>query len=251
MALFSAATVSIEIVSLVGLQVLVTLLCVISLVTNMGLVTHILITVPAVAINILLFKDIWLSITTYRANFAQNKLSLLMGGLFLAVILIQVIKTPFGYDAGLYHAQTIQWFAEYKAIFGLGNLHGNLAFNSNFHLLAAFFSLSFLKLHSYQQVLGSYIILVFTLHAFPKIIHHKTVTSIFYVGTLLFIFIYFRNWINSPSPDIPATIYILLLVSILLEKIETNSIRILDSMYAIFIFLAIFVWKQNRFSQYR
>lgn len=237
--LFSDSIITIEIVSLLGLQVLVTLLCIISLVTNMGLITHVLVTIPAVAINIFLFKDILLSITNYRRNFTQNKLFWFIGILFLTIIFIQVVKDPFGYDAGMYHAQTIQWFANYKAIFGLGNLHGNLAFNSNFHLLAAFFSLSFLKLHSFQQVLGSYIILLFTLHAFPKIVHYKNITSIFYSGSLLFITIYFRDSINSPSPDISATIYILLLFSMLLEKINTNSISILDNNYAIFIFVAI------------
>jgi hypothetical protein len=205
----------------------------------MGLLTHLVIFIPAIILCFYFYKQSIQSIRIYLQNFTKNKFYWLFCTLFLAVILIQVVKKPFGYDAGLYHAQTIQWFANYKVIFGLGNLHGNLAFNSNFHLLAAFFSFSFLKIHSFQQVLGSYMILLFSLHCLARANQYDKAYRLFYLGNLLFIFIYFRDWINTPSPDIAATIYTLLIFSILLEKAVKNILHELDSNYAILIFLSI------------
>jgi hypothetical protein len=244
------ATQSFEFVSLLGLLVMGSILCISSIFVNMGLQTHLFMTIPAILSLFYLRKEAIESISYYFRYFSKNKYYWIFCSLFFLIIGIQVLKTPFGYDAGLYHAQTILWFANYKAIIGLGNIHGNLAFNSNFHLLAAFFSMSFLQIHSFQQVVGSYMLFMFTLHCLAKVFTSKNSHSIFYIGTLLFLFIYFRDWINTPSPDIPATIYILLSISILLQKAQNsqnlynisrenhNTLQTLDTNYAALLLIA-------------
>jgi hypothetical protein len=42
-------------------------------------------------------------------------------------------------DTGLYHLSSVRWNASYPIIYGLGNLHGRLAYNSSFFLYAALF----------------------------------------------------------------------------------------------------------------
>ena len=38
---------------------------------------------------------------------------------------------PNAFDSGVYHVPTVQWYTHYPAVFGLGNLHDRLAFNSS------------------------------------------------------------------------------------------------------------------------
>jgi hypothetical protein len=43
----------------------------------------------------------------------------------------------FDYDTGLYHAQAVRWLNEHGSVFGLGNLHARLGFNSLWLVVAA------------------------------------------------------------------------------------------------------------------
>ncbi len=51
------------------------------------------------------------------------------------------IGGPTESDTLLYHAQIVKWIKEYPIVPGLGNLHGRLAYNSSFHVLASFFDI--------------------------------------------------------------------------------------------------------------
>jgi hypothetical protein len=57
--------------------------------------------------------------------------------LFRIGYLLSNPELPFGYDTGLYHAQTVRWINEYGTPPGLGNLHPRLAFNSSWLAFAA------------------------------------------------------------------------------------------------------------------
>jgi len=73
------------------------------------------------------------------------------------VILLALLLTfqsavgPYNYDTGLYHLQSVKWIEQYRAVPGLGNIHGRLAFGSLLFPLAALSSLDDLlpeRLHS-------------------------------------------------------------------------------------------------------
>lgn len=66
------------------------------------------------------------------------------GSLYLVLILtvmalLSFCSTfpPIHYDTELYHLNAVKWVCSYPAIPGIVNLHGRLAFNSSFHLVAA------------------------------------------------------------------------------------------------------------------
>ena len=57
---------------------------------------------------------------------------------------ILIASGPVGYhDTGMYHAQAVKWINEYGTVYGLGNLHYRLAFNSSWFYFAAFFDILF------------------------------------------------------------------------------------------------------------
>ena len=55
---------------------------------------------------------------------------------------ILIASGQVGYhDTGMYHAQAVKWINEYGTVYGLGNLHYRLAFNSSWFYFAAFFDI--------------------------------------------------------------------------------------------------------------
>ncbi|MDH3554368.1 MAG: hypothetical protein OES18_00790 [Deltaproteobacteria bacterium] len=57
---------------------------------------------------------------------------------------ILIASGQVGYhDTGMYHAQAVKWINEYGTVYGLGNLHYRLAFNSSWFYFAAFFDILF------------------------------------------------------------------------------------------------------------
>ena len=67
--------------------------------------------------------------------------------IYLIVFLVMAYGTSHGYqhyDTGYYHAQAIRWIETYGSVYGLGNLHTCLAYNSAAFPLSAFYSFSFL-----------------------------------------------------------------------------------------------------------
>ncbi|EMO63800.1 hypothetical protein LEP1GSC133_1179, partial [Leptospira borgpetersenii serovar Pomona str. 200901868] len=50
--------------------------------------------------------------------------------LLSALIFFLYPPSPFAYDSGLYHIQSIKWIQEYSVVPGLANLHGRFGFNS-------------------------------------------------------------------------------------------------------------------------
>ena len=67
--------------------------------------------------------------------------------LYLFVFLLMAYGTSHGlmhYDSDLYHAQAIRWIEEYGVIYGLGNLHLRLGYNSASFAVSALYSFGFL-----------------------------------------------------------------------------------------------------------
>jgi hypothetical protein len=59
-------------------------------------------------------------------------------GLVLVWLANRALESPLWYDSGLYHFTLIRWANESALPFGLGNLHGRLAFNQSFFVYVAF-----------------------------------------------------------------------------------------------------------------
>jgi hypothetical protein len=59
-------------------------------------------------------------------------------GLVLVWLANRALESPLWYDSGLYHFTLIRWANEHALPFGLGNLHGRLAFNQSFFVYVAF-----------------------------------------------------------------------------------------------------------------
>ena len=84
-------------------------------------------------------------------------LSFLVALLILAAI--NIPSTPFFYDTGLYHLQSIDWLERSTKIFGLANLHSRFGFNSIWLIDAAVIDL-FHKSHALIFIVNS---LLFTI----------------------------------------------------------------------------------------
>lgn len=108
--------------------------------------------------SVFLLDAIWMFIIYKELkNWIKGiKRQFLITRLFLvAVVGIIVLIAASGkiglYDTSLYHAQAIRWIEEYGVVYGLGNLHTRLAYNSSFLCLQALFSFRYLigkSLHS-------------------------------------------------------------------------------------------------------
>jgi hypothetical protein len=144
-----------------------------------------------------------------KINKSKDWLWLLISFFYFLLIIIQSVKEPFVTDTGLYHAQTIKWFETFKVVKGIGNLHGRLAFNSSFHLICAVFGFSFVKAATLYNTVQSFLLLFLGFYLLKNIRQERKPPIRFvYSATLLLIVIFYRDWVSSPSPDIPATIFI-------------------------------------------
>lgn len=134
--------------------------------------------------------------------------------LVLSVILIYSLSIPYKhlYDPFLYHLQSLMWTEQYSVVPGLGNLHGRLAFNSNYLLLSTLFSY---HPDYYMPVfaLSGLCLIVFSCWLIAKMDKLKSDISsiILYLALFIFIFI-FRHNISTTSTDLLAGIFVLYIV---------------------------------------
>jgi hypothetical protein len=124
--------------------------------------------------------------------------------IYFLLLLFFALLYPTISDTGLYHAQNIQWIANFKIVPGLGNLHGRFAFNNHSFLEEALFSFSFLKQGNFH-LLNSY--LLFILSATLILSVWKTTASnparsLLYAGLLILIQVFYLKSVSSPTPDI-------------------------------------------------
>jgi len=146
------------------------------------------------------------------------------------LVLVHAAQPPVFPDSALYHAQFIQWMHRYPVVPGLGNLRGQLAFNSHAHLLAAFFSPAgpLGRGPAFQQTVSS---LGFLLVAVQHVrrageqlrVGGRPWLAIFYLGSLVLLLMVLRPWISSPLADSTAAVLGLLLLGILLEMPRLSS----------------------------
>ena len=150
---------------------------------------------------------------------------------FIVVFLIVLENSthaPSNPDTGLYHAQTIHWFEEYRAVPGLGNLHTRLAFNSSWLVLNASLSLAFLGLQSFHLV-GAVLFLSSILYfaeGLDALIRKRLSVAI--VLKVLFLplsFYLFGSEISSPGTDVPVSLITWCILIMWVEMFEFQSRR--------------------------
>jgi hypothetical protein len=152
----------------------------------------------------------------------------------LIVLLVLVVLTtlengshsPTNPDTGIYHAQAIKWIETYPAVPGLGNLHSRLAYDSNWLVLNAFFSFSFLRLRSFHVLPGAFLVigLIYLLGGTYRLLKgNVTVTDILKTLVIPLIFYTLRTQISSPGTDFPVQVWMWVIIAIGLELIEIKK----------------------------
>lgn len=123
-------------------------------------------------------------------------------------LLLSTAKQPLHYDTDLYHAPTIRWLENYPIVPGLANLHYRFGYNSNWHLLSAFFGFNFFDFQT-LHVLNGWLVWIFGLFAFSLIIKESNTKadqkSWSAFGLIVFILVcpHFTEHLSSPTTDFP------------------------------------------------
>ena len=131
-------------------------------------------------------------------------------GIVLFVLLIIVglclksLQAPRNFDSALYHFQTIRWLNEFPIVYGLGNLHGRLAFNQSYFNLLAFLQIEPLTSKGYAAAAVFMILLcacsVYRLyHALSK--GNGWIVLLLVVGLGLTL-----DQLSSPTPDLAISV---------------------------------------------
>ena len=154
---------SVDLMIMLGLCFLTVYAQLFSLFYKVGALATALLLVADILIFLLLRKEIWKEIKSWREITGKKYVLLCLG--FLGLVLLILSSTGMThYDTYLYHAQSIHWIEDYGIVPGLGNLHNRLAYNSSVFSLQALFSLRFLAGQSLHSVNG-FVALVFIAYA--------------------------------------------------------------------------------------
>ncbi|MFA6082413.1 MAG: hypothetical protein WC773_03310 [Patescibacteria group bacterium] len=144
--------------------------------------------------------------------------------IFAAFFITQTIQPIQNYDTGLYHAQAIRWLEQFGTVPGLGNLHFRLAMSSGWFVSGALFSFSFLKTQSFH-VINGWLILMSTLYLLTNWNFKKPdISTIAKLCALPLMFFLFTTDVATPSPDVPAAIFVVLSILFVLEKLDDKVI---------------------------
>lgn len=147
--------------------------------------------------------------------------------MFALLVFLTVLENgthaPGNPDTGIYHAQAIRWMETFPAVPGLGNLHSRFAFNSNWLVINAFFSFSFLGIRSFHVLPGVFLLvsMSYLMEGTAKLLQ-KEITVASVIKTLLIPLVFYTlgSQISSPGTDFPATIWTWITLSLWLEAIE-------------------------------
>src|SRR4051794_16310395 len=132
-------------------------------------------------------------------------------GVALSTVLVLgfSVSSPDHYDSGLYHAQSIRWIDEYRAVPGLANLHTRFGFNSTWHILESFFGFSFLDPSGFRALNGLLLVGVTSMAGVSLVgLLRGDVRPGQVMCTMLLLpaIYYFQRFISSPLTDTPAAL---------------------------------------------
>jgi hypothetical protein len=147
----------------------------------------------------------------------------LLGGV---TTILYAVKVPSNSDTLLYHAQAIHWIEEFPVVPGLANLDPRLGLNSNWFVVNAFFSLSFLKIQSFHLI-PSFLFLAslfYFLDGLQKILSGDWHLSQFLkTGFIPFSFYLLMEEISSPGTDLPVFLFYWVILCLWTEALEKNE----------------------------
>ncbi len=165
--------------------------------------------------------------TTFKS---WHKISISLFVILFLLVWQASVKSADNYDDSLYYQPYITWLTTYPTIKGLGNLHDRFAFNSNWHLLNAFFSFSFGLKNAFHHLNGLLFALVsyLAVEGFNNFIRNTfTKTDILKICLIIPNFILITN-ISSPAPDLPVTYFVLIILILFFEKINNQNLSEID-----------------------
>ena len=198
----------------------------------MGLITNMLLITIVVILYLLEKAFIHNCIISFIKWFRQlNRFSIFLFICFFALGLVNAVYQPNHYDDGLYYQPYIKWLCEYPVIAGLGNLHSRFAFNSNWHILNATFSFSFILDNSFHHLNPLLLILVsgYAIEGIDKIVKKNYQYVDLLKACLVAPHFLFLDNISSPAPDVPV-FYLSLIVFILLVNKTIFPARLPDNL---------------------
>ena len=220
-----------SIVVILGLIALTALTSVITLFSKIGFVINILVVVIAIQYAIINYNGIgkYLSYYFNEVKKANPWLKLLFFFSFLLALIYSASPSQ-NHDDGMYYMQTIKWIENYAVVPGLGNIHGKLAFNSNWHVLSALFGFSYLGIPALNDLNGLLHIMVVT-YAFTGL--QSLMNGKYELATILKVLMFiptfiFLKYFTAPTPDLAAIYLIWIAIIFLVKKIEEKSLDVFN-----------------------
>ena len=219
----SVAYVPVPLIVIMGMVILATVGMWLSLFIKLGFLANLLLITGAAIIYFLKYY------IPPRLNIQWSWQQIIIGILAFLIfitILENSTHTTANADTALYHAQSIHWIEDYKVVPGLGNLHTRLAFNSSWLLLNALFSFSFAGDVSFHVLSGFFVLfsMLYFLRGGAALLRQEYALYNFISVLLIPILFYVQgDEIKSPGTDLPATIFIWLVVVIWLEFIVGDN----------------------------
>lgn len=182
--------------------------------------------------------------TNRRLRLDKKQVYLILIGMGLSMILAykSFISSPV-YDTGLYHLQTIRWQLESPLAIGLVNLHGRLALNSNWLVLASALNIwpnSYLAIFAINGVLTLIILWGFLQNLIKKDDSAllSKVTAAILASLLLVEQLTSLNDLGGPNNDYPIivlTYYLLFVLFRIFEKKKFFNLLAFLIIYLIFL----------------
>jgi hypothetical protein len=216
-----------SLVNIIGLVIVGVIAAYLSIVINIGLKANAIISVMAVCLYIVDYKDINRLTTRYLAKIRLAHRGTVITFILICVLsLIECVDQPKSGDSGLYHVQTIKWIETYGVVPGLGNLHENFALNSMWYPVSALFAFSFLGIQSLHVVNAA--LFIFAASFFLAEIADvdrgsQNCTSMIRAAAILFTLFIYKQQIGSPATDMPAALLVWIVLLIFLEKAKDSE----------------------------
>lgn len=170
--------------------------------TGIGYESHVFIW----TFNVLLFT--WLKPAVIISSTLQLKDFLFFIFLFLCALVNILGRAGVG-DIADYHLQAIQWIETHKTIPGLGNLRRQLANNSVWFSLHAFFGLHFFGLKS-VYILNSMLLVLAGMYFIPS--KNDRYPKVKIVALIYIMLMGFRKYVGAVTNDYAVTVFTLILL---------------------------------------
>jgi hypothetical protein len=163
------------------------------------------------------------AVSTYIRRFTRQQKQIPLFWLLVVVVALYSTLEGVNPDSGFYHLPSIRWYERFRAIPGLGNLHGRLAFNSSFLVASAAFGFTDLAGQTLFPFNG-FLFLVVGWRLMGQI-RSATPYRFLALTMLILVFYYLTRQVFSPTPDIWSSLLPITIFMIWLEIRPVFSIR--------------------------